>query len=162
MNWQKLINWLKALLGSHKELDYLRKFSLLKDFTGRELYLFSQLLHHRNYKEGEFLYKEDYPLAVIYLILKGEIEVHDNQASNISNVLLHHHQFLGIVDMYNENRRNGSAKAMRDSEVLALSRQDFHDFIKKNPHTGVKMMDNIASILSRYIAQMSKPLEVEK
>jgi CRP/FNR family cyclic AMP-dependent transcriptional regulator len=162
MNWQKLLTWLKRLIGSHSELAYLRKFTLLKDFSDRELYLFSQLLHRREYKAGEFLYREDYPLAVIYLILKGEIDVQDNQASNISNVVLHKHQFLGIVDMYNDSRRNGSAKAMTDSEVLALSRQDFRDFIKSNPHSGVKLMDNIANILSRYIAQTSQTIEVEK
>lgn len=162
MNRQKLKLWLKALWGSHPELDYLRKFSLLKDFKGRELYLFSQLLHKRQYKAEEFLYREDYPLAVIYLILRGEIEVHENQATNVNNVVLHKHQFLGIVDMYNESRRNGSAKALKDSEVLALSRQDFRDFIKDNPQTGVKLMDNVATILSRYIFQMTDPIEVEQ
>jgi signal-transduction protein with cAMP-binding, CBS, and nucleotidyltransferase domain len=145
--------WLKSLLGLNKELDELRKFPILKDFSYHELSLFQNIIQERSFKEGEYLYREQYPLAVIYLIKKGAIEVKDNYHCTDTPVVLTKHQFLGIVDMYNKNRRQGEAKAIKDSTLLAISYIDYENFITHNPRTGVKLLNNICKVLSHFIYQ---------
>jgi len=159
MQWKNISQWLISLISKRKELDYLRKFSILSGFTNHELYLFSQILQERCFKEGEVIYQEQFPMTVIYLILKGTIELTDNYQNSNKPITLHKYQFLGIADMYNENRRQGEAIAAKDSTLLAFSHLDYYSFIKMNPRTGVKLLDNICRTLSHYILQPFKPVQ---
>jgi CRP-like cAMP-binding protein len=154
--------WLKSLLLRQDELAHLRKFPLLRDFSNWELYLFSQLIQERTFKAGEYIYKEDFPLTVVYLILKGEIEVVDHYEHNSTPLVLRKHQFLGIIDMYNEDHRKGNAKAIRDSILLAVSKQDLQDFWANNPKAGVKFLNSLSRSLSHYIYQLHTHTEAGK
>jgi CRP-like cAMP-binding protein len=144
-------SYLKNFLFSHKELDYLRKFPILEGMTSHELYLFNQITHERIFKEGEIVYQEQFPLAVVYLILSGIIEIVNNPDDPDDNILLHKHQFYGIIDMYNEKRRKGIAIAKTDSKLIAISNIDFQTFLRSNPRAGVKLMSNICKSLSKYV-----------
>jgi hypothetical protein len=57
--------------------------------------------------------------------------------------------------MYNENKRKGEAKATKDSTLLAISHLDFQTFIKANPKTGLKLLNNICKSLSHFIIHKS-------
>lgn len=148
MFWIKIKNWLDVHLHSQNRYDYLRKFPLLCDFTNLELFLFSQIVQTRNFKQGEFVYQEEFPLAVIYLILDGAIELKEGSDRNAQIILLEKYQLLGIIDLYTENRRKGIATAAKDSVLLAVSHLGFHSFIKSNPKTGIKLLTNICRIIS--------------
>jgi CRP-like cAMP-binding protein len=147
----KLKQWISSHLVSKDNLVYLLKFPLLKDFTRHELFLFFQNIQERNFKEGEIIYQEQFPLAVIYLIASGIIEIKENQANQEKSLILHKHQFFGIIDMFTENKRKGEAKALKDSVLLAVSHPDFQSFIKDNPRTGIKLLKNICQSLSHTI-----------
>jgi len=151
MSQISMIKLLKALFNKKSRLDYLRNFNILKDFTDYELYMFSQILNERKYKAGEFIYKEQYPLAVIYLVLEGTVEVQDNYHNSGKPTIIKKNQFLGIVDMYNQHRRQGEAKAIKNSVLLAVSYIDFQHFVKNHPSTGVKLMNRVCEALSHFI-----------
>jgi signal-transduction protein with cAMP-binding, CBS, and nucleotidyltransferase domain len=146
MTWNDIKQWIKSLLNKRKELEYLTHFPILDGFTRHELFLFSQIVQDRQFKQGEFVYREQYPLAVIFLIGKGSVEVREDNAKPL---ILKKNQFIGIVDMYNENRRKGEARTLRDSTLYAISHLDFQAFIKINPRTGVKLLNNICLALCR-------------
>jgi len=159
MNWKNIGQWLVSLIVNSHDLDYLRKFPVLKGFSNHELYLFAQIVQERHFKEGELVYQEQFPLAVIYLISKGAVELTTDYHSSTGPVVLYKHQFLGIVDMYNENRRLSEAIAIKDTTLLAVSHLDFASFVKTNPAAGVKLLGNICQALSHYIFQQNKPIE---
>jgi CRP-like cAMP-binding protein len=153
MVFNKLLTVIKSFLFNPEEYVMLSQFPILEGLTKHELYLFSQIVHERHFKEGEIIYQEKFPLAVIYLILSGSIEIKNKPDDPAGNVILRKHQFYGIVDMYNEKRRKGSATAKTDSTLLAVSNVDFQSFIVVNGKTGVKLMTNICKSLSHYIFQ---------
>ena len=157
MDMHKLGTWLLSIFNKRTDISYLQKFPVLKCLKYHELHLFSQLLHERHYSEGEFIYKEDYPLAIIFLVLKGQVEVHESLNPDQTPLLLSRYHFLGIVDMYNQNKRKGTARAIKDSTLLAISRQDFEDFLFANPKTGVKILNNVCHSLSHYIYELKEP-----
>ncbi len=155
MDLQSIINRLRAVFIKPDRFDYLKKFPILDGFSRHELFLLSQILQERKFMAGEIVYDAQYPLAVIYLIAGGSIEIVEGDNELQKNVVLHKHQFLGIIDMYNENRRKGIARAVKDSTLLAVSHLDFQAFIKANPKTGVKLLNNICAALSHYIVNQS-------
>ena len=159
MQWKTISQWLLSLITNRKDLDYLRKFPILNGFTSHELFLFSQIVQERRFKEGEIIYQEQFPLAVIYLIASGAIELTDDYQRMNSPYILRKHQFLGVIDMYNENRRKGEAIAIKPTILLAVSHLDYESFIRFNPKAGVKLLNNICKALSHYIVQLDKPKE---
>jgi signal-transduction protein with cAMP-binding, CBS, and nucleotidyltransferase domain len=144
---------LKSLFFNPKEYSFLHQFPILEGLTNHELYMFSQIVHVRHFKEGDIIYQEQFPLAVIYLIQSGSISIENKPEDQSNNITLHKHQFYGIVDMYNEKRRQGKAIAKTDSVLLAISNVDFQSFLKMNPRAGVKLMSNVCKSLSNYIFQ---------
>lgn len=154
MPWNRFKLWFTSKLTGRSKYDYLRKFPILNDFTNHELFLFNQIVQERRFKEGELIYQEEFPLAVIYLISEGAIELKDNTDDQEPAVILDKNQFLGIVDMYTEIRRKGDAIALKNTKLLAISHLDFDAFVRLNPHTGAKLLKNACRILSRRIIEL--------
>lgn len=145
MNWKGILSWLKSFFVKVPAYNYLSQFSILQGFTKHELFLFYQIVQERHFKEGEYVYREQFPLAVIYLIGEGSIEIKENE----DVITLGKNQIIGIINMYNEHRRKGEAKAVTDSTLYAISHLDLQSFINKNPRTGVKLLNNICRTLCR-------------
>ncbi|MDD4309280.1 MAG: Crp/Fnr family transcriptional regulator [Candidatus Cloacimonetes bacterium] len=146
--------WLLTLLHNPNKYAGLRKYSIFKNLNSFELYLLNNHLHLRNYKSGDMLFDKDYPLEVIFFIEKGEILV-SGKVNPKQDIVLKKHQFLGMMDMFYENIRSSSAKALSDVKVLAISRYDLMDLINKNPHTGVKILTAVCQSFSHYIFDLA-------
>jgi len=144
--------YILSLLYKKKDLDFLYSFPIFEDFTYHELHLFSQIIQVRDFKEGEIVYQEQFPLAVLYLVAKGEISINNEYQKSESPIFINEHQLLGFIDMYNEDRRKGEAKANKELQLLAISHLDFKSFLKNNPRTGVKLLNNVCKILSKNFA----------
>jgi signal-transduction protein with cAMP-binding, CBS, and nucleotidyltransferase domain len=159
MNWNLLKQWLLALSRKHDNYDYLSKFPILSGFSKHELFLFAQIVQERVFKEGEEIYQDQSPLAVLYLIKSGTVQIREEKEGQNRLLLRHRHQFIGIVDMYNDSKRHGDATALKDTVLLAVSHLDFQAFLKNNTSTGVKLLNNICKALSHYIISDTVPIE---
>ena len=158
MFWNKIKLFFSSLMYNNNKLDYLRQFPILHNFSKFELFLFSHLIQIRHFKKDEIIFQEQFPLAVIYLVQSGAIEIYSHYDINEEPVVLTKNQFIGVIDLYDENRRKEEAKAIKDTVLLAISHIDFQKFIKANPRTGVKLLSNICGALSHFIFQKHKPV----
>ncbi|MDD2229107.1 MAG: cyclic nucleotide-binding domain-containing protein [Candidatus Cloacimonetes bacterium] len=147
-----IFRWLKSLLFKPDKNAALRRFSIFKKLDSFELYQLNNFLHKRSFKAGELLFDKDYPLEMIFFIEQGEIEVLGN-ANPRGHSVLKKNQWIGIMDMFHENIRSSSAKALTEVQALAISRFDLNELINKNPHMGVTILTGICESLSKYIFQ---------
>ncbi len=148
-----IISWLKSLLHKQDKYASLRKFSIFKKLDSFELYLISNHLHKRSFKAGDLLFDKDYPLEMIFFVEQGEIEVL-GKAHPSGRSILKKNQWIGIMDMFHENIRSSSARALTEVHTLAISQYDFRDLINKNPHMGVTILSAICESFSKYIFQL--------
>ncbi len=151
---QWIINSLKKK-EKHKDL---RKYKLFKGLNVFELGLLSQIIHKREYAEGEYLFEEKYPLELVFLIESGVVEVRGKLQPGGPKIL-QNYQDIGFIDMYGDEIRSSSARALKDSVVLAISKRDFQSFLKDNPRIGVKLLQNICISLSEFIFNLVEPPE---
>ncbi len=162
MSLKSLCSVILTHLNKKPDFSRLREYPMLKDLNDHELKMFSQLILEREYKEGEYIFKQDFPVAAIYLIHSGLIQIHAHDDPEASPILLHPHQFIGILDMYNQNKRRGTARVVKDSVLATISRQDFMNFIHNNPKAGVKILNRICEAYSHYIYHLQEPQEVQQ
>lgn len=152
---KKLLNKIKRWLekpGQHHEL---RKFTLFKDLKDHELNLIFPSLHNREFKAGEILFEEGYPLEVIYFIVSGEVQLTDTPDIPVT-MLLKKNQCLGVLELFVHNRRLGTAKALSNLQLLALSQVDFWEMVHKNTPLGVKLLTACNRILAHNFVDSKK------
>jgi len=131
----------------------LRRYVIFKGLSNFELHLLHNYLHRRQFKAGDTVFEKEYPLEAVFFVEKGELEVCGKFSSG-GRTVLKRNQFIGIIDLFYENTRSSSAKALTDLTVLALSRNDFWDLVTKNKALGIKLLTACCHFLSRHIATL--------
>ncbi|MEN6444598.1 MAG: cyclic nucleotide-binding domain-containing protein [Candidatus Cloacimonas sp.] len=150
--------WLKEVLKKPDKYADLKNFPVLSELNSFELYLLNNFLHKRTFAEGEVLYEKGHPLEVVYFILSGKIEANGSIYPAGHNII-GANQVLGIIDMFNEETRSCSAKAITTTSVYAISRFDLMELIKQNPHLGIKLYTAFCKMLSNYIFKITAKQE---
>jgi CRP-like cAMP-binding protein len=144
------IPWLKQALRQKPGYLHLKHFYLFRDLNPFELYLVNNCLHQREYQAGEVIFEEDYPLEAVLFIQAGEIEVR-GKLSEPNGTILRKHHFIGLIDLFLENKRSSSAKALTPVTVLALSKNDLWDLIDHERRLGIKLLKAACRFNSRFV-----------
>lgn len=152
-----LKKYILSFVYNKKELDQLNQFPLFDGLTYHELSLLEHLIQKRIFKQGEYIYKEQFPLATLYLICEGEVDIRNGYHLINESQVLKKNQLMGIIDMFNQGRRTGEAIALKDTTILAISHLDLKNYIQQNPRSGNKILLNICTILSRFIYTAHQP-----
>lgn len=135
----------------HKHLSFLTKsdryaqlqeFQVFEGLSNYELSLVDALLYRRTYSVGETLYEKGFPVELVYLILEGEVQLQETEQSFGPN------QVLDLASLFLSDERHYTAVALKDTEVLAISRSEFDYLINKQRGLGVKVLKNICTKLS--------------
>ena len=114
---------------------------------------FAQVINRKSYLRGDTIYKEDNLGDNLYIIKRGEIKLSRiiREAEEQTLVQLGDGQYFGAISFLDGGRHTASAKAMGDSEVFTLSREDFKRIAQQDPAAGIKVLQNISKSLCNYM-----------
>lgn len=147
-----------------KSEDYLSvkelgKYAILERLSKKERKQLANLLLVRNYKEGELVYRINYPHTVLYFVAKGEINIFlEEDGEDLQLVNKGKYEHFGEIGLFLEISRTASARAIEESVLLAMTKKDFEDFIKLNPKAATKILQSIGSMLCQIIINNNKRL----
>ncbi len=146
--------------GKTLEAKFLRQIAFLKQLDYFELKTFSRLLHQREYKPGEVVFREGYPHAVLYIVRQGNIDIvlEEGDAEPIKLAELPEKSFFGEIGLFIDTNRTATAIASQPTILFAVSKIDFQDFIHKFPRIGVKIVYELGKRLSDNIVETNKKL----
>jgi CRP-like cAMP-binding protein len=147
------LKWLWKVIRKPNEHQALKKYLLFRELNPFELSLVNACLHNREYRAGEVLFEEGHPLEVLFFIVSGEMQV-TGKLNPQGSAVLKKHQFIGVIDLFGNNKRSGSATALTDLSVLALTESDFQDLISKNKRLGNKLLKACGKFLASYLQDM--------
>ncbi len=83
--------------------------------------------------EGEILYREGEEDENIYLVVSGEINLFKKKQNNKSeSVICADNDFFGCDEFIEKSIRKTTAVALRDSYIIALSREEIDSLIEQN------------------------------
>ncbi|MCD4651194.1 MAG: cyclic nucleotide-binding domain-containing protein [Candidatus Cloacimonetes bacterium] len=135
-----------------EEYYFLRNISFLKKLHRLELKLFSKLLNKRVFQPGEYIFKQGYPVAVLYMIKEGKIEIVLEKKDNVVILTsLDKYCFFGEPALFVETQRTASARAAVKSTLYAVSKKDFQEFIATHPKIGGKILFELGKRLSQMV-----------
>jgi len=115
---------LRVALDWTLDLFFPRDITQLQVFQHRHLHV-----HH--YEPGEAIVRQGQVGRELYLILKGQVEV--SSPSNVSLARLGAREVFGERALLADTRRSATVRALEASDVLVMSRSDFHAMVQNLP-----------------------------
>ena len=139
------------------ELKLLKNIPLFSELSHGELGELLELIEKRRYPKGSIvLYKGDEG-QVIYLILKGKVNVDliDENGKEIILSTLKSGNYFGEMSAFDQMPRSATIITVEDSEFLVISQKIITDQIKKNPKIALKLLSEMSRRLREADEQIS-------
>ncbi len=97
--------------------------------------------------EGEILYREGDIADIIYLIASGEINILKKRLlGKTKSYIFSENDFFGHEEFFEETSRTSTAVALRDSYLIALTREEIETLIQRDDEILINLREPIAEI----------------
>ena len=129
-------------------LKLLKNVVLFKDLSMRELDVVDQMFHARHYLADEVIFDEGEEGQGLFVVLSGRVKI--TLPADVNSVLIElgPGAFFGEVALLDQSVRTAQARAIENSEIVALFRTEFYSLLKT--HSGIA--SNISFQLARVLA----------
>ena len=127
------------------------KISIFRLLSMEEIKMIGDLFKLVKYPAGTVCVKEGEKINYIGIIATGKMKFErHNRITGKPTLLaiLEKGSHVGDFSMLPERESLGQLRAIEDTELLVLSHDEFDAFIQKNPHTGIKILKGISTVLS--------------
>lgn len=106
------------------------------------------------FKDGEFIFREGEESDFLYYIVSGKVHVYSK--GKLVSALTPDDMFLGEMSFLLSNKRSASVVSKGKSVLIEISKNDFVNLIKENPHYGIFLARLLAQRLARLNARTAR------
>lgn len=131
--------------------DLLKNVSLFRDVQDEELERLAALVTERQVPKDAHIVTQSEPGDAMFVIAKGRVKVviYGDNGREVILTLLKSGEFFGEMALLDDLPRSANVIASEDSTVLMLRREQFADFIAKNPPFALNVMAELSRRLRR-------------
>jgi uncharacterized membrane protein len=121
------------------ELAEVKLFELLDK---EDLQALAEVIDTEQFNENEILFQMGEPGESLYIVKTGSVElsIKDTAGQKIILTIAEEGDWFGEVSMLDEKPRSATAKALVETELFALDRDDLLLLFQRKPGTGLSMM----------------------
>ncbi len=131
--------------------------SLGAELSEEEAAVLSGLMSSRELVDGEFLISEGKADDSLYVLLDGKLEVvkHAGADEVVSLAVLREGDLVGELSFVDGELHTVGLRALCDSRVLGLKREDFEKVVDTNPQLVYKVMRAVTRSAHRIVHRMN-------
>lgn len=147
-------------LGSDEEALF-ENSTLTVGMDGREVAYLRQRMIPSRYVAGDVIFREGDRDSAMLLVLSGSVTIGQETGSNglVKRVFTYGPgSVVGELAMLDQRERSASASADGVVDVLSLSADDFQAIKEKRPELAVKLLSNLARVVSSKLRRASNEL----
>ncbi|RKY59052.1 MAG: cyclic nucleotide-binding domain-containing protein [Candidatus Neomarinimicrobiota bacterium] len=149
--------------GSKKSDDIfnaLKNVPLFEDLNPKELKEIEKIIHRREYKKGEPIFRMGDPGLGMYIIIRGAVNIVEETETGKSHILavLNDGAFFGDLALLDEAPRSASAIADDNCDILGFFRPDFLNLLYRRPELGIKILFALAKIIGERLRRTNEQL----
>ncbi len=128
----------------------LKQVPIFSDLTDNEFKEIEKMVHERNYKPEEYIFKRQAPGEGMYVIMSGQVEIAIGTRTGKKQILaeLGAGDFFGELALLDAEARSASAIAKDHSTLLGFFRPDLFSLLERKPELGNKILMNLARVIS--------------
>jgi serine/threonine protein phosphatase PrpC len=139
-----------------RKVDVLRRMPLFRHLVYKEILRVLNVTTVREFAPGEEIIKEGTPGDEMFILLRGKIRLHKNDAFITDLLPGAHIGEMALVDR--RQPRSASATAEDRSRLLSLKRRDFYEIIRKEPQLSVKLLWAFTQVLAERLRKTTAEL----
>jgi serine/threonine protein phosphatase PrpC len=128
-----------------RKVDVLKQMPLFQHLTYREIIRVLNVTEVKEYAPGAAIITEGTYGEELFILLKGRIRLHKNEAF-ITFLLPGSH--IGEMALVDRIPRSASATAEDPSRMLILRRREFYEIVRKDPPLSVKLLWSFVQVLA--------------
>ncbi len=136
----------------------LKKVPLFEAMSPREMDAVERIMHRREYRAGEVIFRQGEPGVGMYVVQHGLVEIIYEPSGKVL-VELRDGDFFGEIALLNETPRSATAKATTASTLWGLFQPDLLDLLARDPRLGVKLMVPLAQIAGRRLIRADAQMQ---
>jgi PPM family protein phosphatase len=139
-----------------RKVDVLRRMPLFRHLIYKEILRVLNVTTVREFAPGEEVIKEGTPGDEMFILLRGKLKLHKNDAFITHLMPGAHIGEMALVDR--RQPRSASATAEERSRLLGLKRRDFYEIIRKEPQLSVKLLWAFTQVLAERLRKTTADL----
>ena len=138
---------------TNPRLQLLKNVVLFKDLSMRELAMVNSMMHERRYIADEVIFDEGEEGQGLLLVLSGRDKI--TQPQHIDQVLIElgPGAFFGEVALLDSSIRTAQARAIEDSQIVALFRAEFYSLLDTHSAIASRISFQLAKVLASRLRQ---------
>lgn len=131
----------------------LQQTPLFASLTGEEMRALAARATRKQFHKDEQLFAEGDPCTGLYLVAIGKIRIFKLSPSGREQVLAIEGPGSSFAELpvFDGGTYPAAASALEDTEVLFLSRKDFHNFCREHPDVALKVIAVVGARLRRLV-----------
>src|SRR5258708_9383497 len=128
-------------------LQLLKNVVLFKDLCMRDLAMVDSLMHERSYIADEVIFDEGEEGQGLFLVLSGRVKI--TLPANVDTVLIElgPGAFFGEVALLDQSVRTAQARAIEDTQIVALFRAEFYSLLETHSSIASRISLQLARVL---------------
>jgi CRP-like cAMP-binding protein len=132
--------------GKREAIESLRTLPLFSALTELDLAQIASHVIERRYPRNTTIVEEGLPGDYMYVIREGRVKVTKLSEDGREKILelLEGGDFFGEMALLDREPRSASVKTLEPARLLALSRADFLDVLRRNPDVAVAVIQELS------------------
>ena len=121
----------------------LKDLAVFSSLTDNEMQAVAEICSVQEIKANEVIFEEGSQADKLFIVAQGCIKVYIKVTENVDEILVTLRQggIFGELAVLSEEYRNSSARAVEDTKLLSINRDNFKKLLSKRPAIGKKMLD---------------------
>ena len=138
---------------TNPRLQLLKNVVLFKDLNMRELAMVNSLMHERRSSADEVIFDEGEEGQGLFLVLSGRVKI--TLPAHVEQVLIElgPGAFFGEVALLDSSIRTAQARAIEDSQIVALFRTEFYSLLDTHSAIASRISFQLAKVLAARLRQ---------
>ena len=163
MNPPAFPRWFRNIFKNqqHSEtIDFFRGVPLFHGLSTRQLGRVLLAMQPRFYRAGEILFEEGQLGKAVFIVHSGKVELARRNSGELRSLgLLGPGQMFGEMALLEQMKRTATATVVEDGEIYLLYTATLDALIRDHPAIGVKLLRNMAIMLSALLRRTNQELD---
>jgi CRP/FNR family transcriptional regulator, cyclic AMP receptor protein len=156
--WSNVFKLRSEGTGQTQITEILKKIPVFEDLTKRELGAIERILHKREYRQDELIFREGEPGVGMYIIESGKVRI-VTETGKRTLAELAEGEFFGELALLDESPRSATAVAIQPCSILGFFQPDLFGLIERNPQLGVKIVLRLARSIGERLRRANEQLQ---
>jgi CRP-like cAMP-binding protein len=133
-------------------LSVLSKTNLFEGLSKNDLRQIIRIIHKREFKKDEVIFKYGDPGVGMYIVMDGEVSVyvqdeHTNEKTEVASFRTN--QSFGDIALFSEIPRSATVISKEPSVLLGFCKPDLLGLIHRNPKLGAEILKRLLGIAGK-------------